>query len=141
MRYSPAMTLSLRLLSAMLPLCGCHLIDQHDIDPKPPVMAAPPPVPDPETRKALVTIEYATANPEFRPPLAAAIGAAEARRTDLLYDVVAVIGQAKEAEGARLRAADVMTAIEADGVQAWRVQLGLRIEPGRKTQQVRVYLR
>ena len=34
-----------------------------------------------------------------------------------------------------------MTAIEGQGVIAARIQLGLRLEPGRKIQEVRVYIR
>ena len=67
--------------------------------------------------------------------------AAESARPGTLYEVGGVMGRDQEAVGARLRAADVMTAIEAGGVIATRIQLGLRVEPGRKTQQVRVYLR
>ena len=104
-------------------------------------MPAPPPIPDPETRAALVTIDYATAAPDYRAALAAAIKAAESRRPNLLYDVVAVTGAAAEAADARIRAADAMTVIEAEGVAPARIQLGQRIEPGRKVPQVRVYLR
>lgn len=129
------------LLALALPLAGCHLIDQTDFDPKPPPVAAPPPIPDPETRAALVTIDYATATPDYRAALAAAIQAAESRRPNLLYDVVAVVGTAAEAPAARVRAAEAMTVIEAQGVVASRIQLGLAIEPGRKVPRVRVYLR
>lgn len=130
------------LLVLPLSLSACHLLDQTDFQPKPPAPpAGPPPVPDPETRTALVTIDYAKANPDYRTALAAAIQAAESRRPGVLYDVVAVVPDAAGAVAGRTRAADVMIAIEANGVIPARIQLGLKLEPGRKIPQVRVYLR
>ena len=41
----------------------------------------------------------------------------------------------------RMRAADVMTAIQAQGVLPQRIQLGLRLDPGRGVPLVRVYVR
>ena len=98
-------------------------------------------MPDPETRAALVTIDYAKAAPDYRAALATAIHAAETQRPGVLYDVVGVVPDAAGAAAGRARAAEVMTAIEADGVVPPRIQLGLALEPGRKIPQVRVYLR
>ena len=128
-------------LPVLLVLSGCHLLDQTDFEPARPKPAAPPPVPDPETRAALVTIDYAKANPDYRTALTAAIQAAESRRPGVLYDVVAVVADAAGGPVGRSRAAEVMTAIEANGVTPARIQLGLKLEPGRKIPQVRVYLR
>jgi hypothetical protein len=126
----------------LMALGGCHLIDQTDFRPKPAAPPpAPPPVPDPETRTALVTIDFAKANPDYTAALAAVIHTVESRRPGVLYDVVAVGGDANTALAARTHAEEVMIAIEADGVIPARVQLGLRIDPGRKIPQVRVYLR
>jgi len=122
-------------------LTGCHLLDQSDFRPKPPTPPALPPVPDPETRTPLVTIDYGKANPDYTAALAAAIHAAEARRPGVLYDVVGVAGDANGALAARPHAEEVLIAIENDGVIPARIQLGLRIDPGRKIPQVRVYLR
>ncbi len=127
-------------LAAILALPGCHLIDQSDFRPKS-TQVAPPPIPSPESRPAFVTIDYEKPNPAFRPALAEAIRAVETRRPGSLYDVVSVVGSGADAAAGRLRAADVMTAIEANGVIPVRIQLGLALEPGRKIQQVRVYLR
>jgi hypothetical protein len=124
-----------------LALCGCHLIDQTDIMKQPPPPAPAPPIPDPETRAALVTIDYTKPNTEYAASLATVVQAVETRRPGSLYDVVSVIGDAAGVDTARARAEDVMTTIEADGVIPARIQLGLRIEPGRKIPQVRVYLR
>jgi hypothetical protein len=128
-------------VSLLLALPGCHLLDQTDFDPKPPAVAPLPPVPDPETRPALVTIDYVKANPDYASALAAAVHAVETRRPGALYDVVGVVGDAGAAPLAQTRAAEVMTEIEGQGVIPARVQLGVKIEPGRKVTQVRVYLR
>jgi hypothetical protein len=132
----------LRLAVPLLLACsGCHLLDQTDFEPKLRPKSPPPPVPNPETRAALVTIDYDKAEPDYRAALATAIQAAETRRPGSLYDVVAVVGDAGGAPDGQARAAEVMTAIEADGVVAPRIQLGLALDPGRKIPQVRVYLR
>lgn len=125
----------------LLALAGCHLLDQTDFEPNRTAKPAPPPVPNPETRNALVTIDFGKADPDYRAALTAAIKVAEAKRPGTLYDVVAVIPDAAGAVAGRARAAEVMTAIEAGGVVAPRIQLGLAIDPGRKIPQVRVYLR
>jgi hypothetical protein len=125
----------------LLALSACHLLDQTDFDPRMRAKPPPPPVPNPETRTALVTIDFAKADTDYRAGLAAAIQAAESQRPGVLYDVVAVVPDAAGAAAGRTRAAEVMTAIEADGIVAPRIQLGLALEPGRKIPQVRVYLR
>jgi hypothetical protein len=73
--------------------------------------------------------------------LTAAVRAVETQRPGTLYDVVAVAGDVNGALVARPRAEEVMVAIEANGVIPARVQLGLRIEPGRRIPRVSVYLR
>ena len=142
-RHEAAMRFVSACLLVALPvaLSGCHLLDQTDIDKTKPAAVQPPPISDPESRPALVTIEYIKANPEYRDALKTAIRAAETRRPGLLYDVVALVGEASEAPIGRGRAADVMTVIEGQGVIPARIQLGLRLDPGRKVHQVRVYLR
>jgi hypothetical protein len=125
----------------LLALSGCHLLDQTDFEPKLRAKPAPLPVPNPETRAALVTIDFAKADPEYRAALATVIQVAESKRPGVLYDVVAVVPDAAGAAAGQVRAAEVMTAIEADGVVPPRIQLGLMVDPGRKIPQVRVYLR
>jgi hypothetical protein len=128
------------LTALLLALTGCHLIDQTDFDPKP-VVRVGPAIPDPETRPALVTIDYVKANPDYTSALTAAIHAAESRRPGLTYDVVAVVASAAGEPVGRDRAAEVMTGIEAAGVIPVRIRLGLRIAPGQAPPQVRVYIR
>jgi hypothetical protein len=125
----------------LLALAGCHLLDQTDFDPRLAPKPAPPPVPNPEMRTALVTIDFAKADPDYRAALATAIRAVETKRPGALYDVVAVVPNADSASAGRVRAAEVMTAIEADGVIPPRIQLGVMLDPARKIPQVRVYLR
>ncbi len=122
-------------------LSGCHLIDQTDFEPKRPAPRALPPVPNPDPRTALVTIDFATSNPDYNAALATAIHAAETQRPGVLYDVVSVAGNDAGALQGWTHAAEVMVAIEADGVIPARIQLGLQVDPGRKIPQVRVYLR
>jgi hypothetical protein len=122
-------------------LAGCHLLDQTDFEPKRPPPPAAPPIPDTENRPALITIEYTKANPDYATTVTITVHAVETKRPGSLYDVVAVVADAAGAEAGRARAAEVMTAIETAGVIPARVQLGLKVEPGRKIPQVRVYLR
>ena len=128
-------------VALLLALSGCHLLDQTDFEPKRAAAVVVPPVPDAETRPALVTIDFARPNPDYRGALAAAIPVAEARRPGVLYDVVAVVADAAGAQAGHTNAAEVMTAIEAAGVNPARIQLGLTLDPGRTIPQVRVYLR
>ena len=125
----------------LLALAGCHLLDQTDFEPKLASKPPPPPVPSLETRAALVTIDYSKADPDYRAALATVIQTVETKRPGVLYDVVAVVPDAAGAAAGQARAAEVMTAIEADGVIAPRIQLGVTLDPGRKIPQVRVYLR
>jgi len=128
-------------LLLLLVLPGCHLIDQTDFDRRVSAPPPPPPIPDPETRPALMTIDYTRPDPDYGATLKTTVNAVETRRPGSLYDVVAVVADGSGAPVGRNRAAEVMTAIEAAGVNPARIQLGLKLEPGRKIPQVRVYLR
>jgi hypothetical protein len=125
----------------LLVMAGCHLLDQTDFAPARPPPHVVPPVPDPETRAALITIEFAKPSNDYRTPVTAAIGIVEGRRPGVLYDVVAVVSDPAGAAAGQGRAAEVMTAIEAAGVNPARIQLGLAVNPTQKIPQVRVYLR
>ncbi len=131
----------LLLAPLLIAVSGCHLLDQTDFEPARPPPHVAPPVPDPESRAALLTIEFAKPNLDYRTAVTAAIHLVEARRPGVLYDVVAVVPDTAGAAAGRSRAAEVMTAIEAAGVNPARIQLGLTLESARKIPQVRVYLR
>ena len=124
----------------LLALSGCHLLDQTDFQPRPtPRVVAP--VPNPESRTALLTIDFARPDTDYRSAVATTIRMVEARRPGVLYDVVGVVQDIAGAQDARTRAAEVMTAIESGGVNPARVQLGITLDPNQRIPQVRVYLR
>jgi len=125
----------------LLALSGCHLLDQTDFEPKRPPPRVAPPVPDPETRAALLTIAFAKPTTEYRTAVGDAIRIVEARRPGVLYDVVARVPDIAGVAAGQARAAEVMTAIEAAGVNPARIQLGVTLDPANKIPQVRVYLR
>jgi hypothetical protein len=130
-------------------LPGCKLIDQSTFAPAPEARpapmaapaAAPPPAPSAESRRALVTIAWSTPSPDYQSVLRYAVHAAEARDSNVQYDVVGEVPNLAGAEQAQRDAAAVMRAIMADGVPAARIHLGLRAEPGVAVRQVRVYVR
>ena len=72
------------LLPAFGLLAGCKLIDQNTFAPSPearPVAAAPAPAPATvDSRRALVTIDYAAGTPDYRQMLHYAVQAAEGAR-------------------------------------------------------------
>ena len=131
---------------ALLALAGCTLVDQTTFDPPRPVPTPPPAPPPPagprvDTRTPLLTIGYATADPDFGPSLRTAVRAAEGRGRVTFYDVIAVVSKAAELSLGQARAASVMRAIMAENVPAERLQLGVRVEPTATVAQVRVYVR
>lgn len=133
------------LLPAFGLLAGCKLIDQNTFAPAPeakPVAAAPAPAPTPvDSRRALVTIDYAAGTPDYRQLLHYAVQAARARDRNVQFDVLAVLPDLSDAPAGQRDADAVMQAIMADGVPASRIHLGLRAVPGVKARQVRVYVR
>jgi hypothetical protein len=127
-------------------LTGCHLIDQKTFAPspeaKPPAPpGAPPPPPRIDPRSALVTIDYTTANPDYRDLLSLAVRAAQARDHAVQFDVVSVAKTIDAASAAQDHAVEVMRAILTEKVAASRVHLGLRVDPTLTNPQVRVYVR
>ena len=135
----------LRLL-AILACSGCAIPGQETFAPAPDakpvadtIAAVAAPRIDP--RAPLITIEYATPNPDFRELLRLAVRAAEARKPGVLYDVVAVVKTADDTSAAQDRAGQVMRAIMAERVPTARIHLGLRAEPSMPGAQVRVYVR
>jgi hypothetical protein len=94
-----------------------------------------------DTRTPLVTIEYSVPSPDYGELLHDAVRAAEARNTDVQYDVVAVVKDPVDAAQGQDRATGVMRAIMRDRVPASRIHLGLRTDPALPDAQVRVYVR
>ncbi|MBS0561008.1 MAG: hypothetical protein JSR21_13230 [Proteobacteria bacterium] len=139
-------------LAALTALCACALWDQNTFQPVPPAPPrAPevrPPGPPVDTRTPLLTIGFATENPDYRDQLAFAVGQAKARRPGVQFDVVSVVpaqgdpaAQALAAKRGSDAAVQVMRAMMALGVPDTTLHLGARAEPGLAEPQVRVYIR
>ena len=128
------------VLLAGMALAGCKLIDQTTLAPSPEETAAKPPAPKADPRTPLVTIGYASTDPDYQDLLRYAVHEAETRVPGLQYDVIAMLPAGADAAAGQQRAADVMRDIMAQGVAASRIHLGLRTEPAGGPQQVRVYV-
>jgi hypothetical protein len=129
------------LLLAGVALAGCKLVDQTTFAPSPEETAtvATPPQADP--RAALLTIGYASPNPNYHDVLHYAVHTAETRAPGVQYDVIAMLPTGSDAAAAQHNAVDVMRAIMAEGVPASRVHLGRRTDAANATREVRVYVR
>ena len=129
------------VLAAVLLLAGCKLIDQTTFAPSPEEPAAKSEAPKADPRPPLITIGYATPDPNYQELLRYAVRAAETRAPGVQYDVVATLPAGADAEAGQQRASEVMRDIMAQGVPASRVHLGLRAAPAGGAQEVRVYVR
>ncbi len=137
-------------LPAALLLAGCSLIDQRTFAPEPD-LPAPTQITGaalPEGRDALVTIRFDTASPAYADALNEAIGAAEARQSNLEYDVVAEVPQLKDPQtqtaqlaAGQENAAEVMRTIMERGIPDSRIRLFARVDPKLGVREVRVYVR
>jgi hypothetical protein len=129
-------------------LCGCTLIDQRTFEGKARApdatavaKAALPPLP-------FVTIRMDDPDADFRPELAEAVEAAQAKKPDMEFDVVAPYPTSATAavqeQFTRNGQADtqtVATALGYDGVSLDRVHVGFRGDPGAPPREVRIYVR
>jgi hypothetical protein len=141
------------LLVTLTALAGCKLVDQTTFAPSPEapvrkVEAPSPPVSPPDTRTPLLTIGFATPDPDYKDLLAYAVHQAQERRPDVAFDVVSVVqasgdtvAQSLAASRGADDAAQVMQAMMALGVPDTRIHLGTRTELGLPERQVRVYIR
>ncbi len=138
------MTRRVAILLAMLGFAGCTLIDQRTFAPSPEAKAQPaPPLPTVpvDERIPLVTIDYTVPSPDYAELLHYAVRAAEARDSDVQYDVIAVMKDLSDAAQGQEQATGVMRAIMRDRVPATRIHLALRSDPNLAANQVRVYVR
>jgi hypothetical protein len=129
------------MLAGGLLLAGCKLIDQTTFAPSPEATAAKAQTPRADPRAPLVTIGYATPNPDYRDVLRFAVHEAESRAPGVQYDVIAVVPPGADAAAAQHRLADVMRDIMAQDVPENRIHLGLRVGQAGGAQEVRVYVR
>lgn len=129
-------------------LAGCTLVDQRTFQ-----TAAPAPgASEIERARApslpLVSIRMDQRDLDYRPALAEAVQAAQQRKADATFDVLAMVPMqatageqdrrvAVAAEDARA----VATAMGAAGVASDRLHLGLRGDAGVPAREVRVYVR
>ena len=79
------------VLAAGLLLAGCKLIDQTTFAPSPEEPAAKPDAPKADPRTPLITIGYATPDPNYQEILRYAVRAAETRVPGVQYDVIATL--------------------------------------------------
>jgi len=143
MRRSPLrFVLSAAVLAG---LAGCKLVDQTTFAPRAygPGPAQVAQITANSARIPLVTIRLPARAADYRAPLAGAVRAAEARKPDVAFDVVAVAPGATAADlrPATAAAAEVMRAIGAMGVPDARLALGAQSVPGSPGPEVRVYVR
>ena len=146
MRNKPTPT---RALLALLVACaGCRLIDQRRFEPaatapEPAQLqrSAPPPLP-------LVTVRFEQPDFDWQTPLQAAVLAAQSRKPDVAFDVVAPVPVAAAAAVQDKAAAQgvedvkmVANALEYHGVPADHVHPGYRGDPGQPPREVLVYAR
>jgi hypothetical protein len=129
------------LLAPALALAGCKLVDQTTFAPSPEAVTTEPAVPQADPRAALLTIGYATPNPNYQEVLRYAVRTAEARAPGVQYDVIAMLPAGGDVAQAQANAAEVMRGILAQGVPASRVHLGLRSTAAGGIREVRVYVR
>jgi hypothetical protein len=138
-------------LAAFAALSACALWDQdtfQPLPPEPPKKVEAPPQPPADARTPLLTIGFATPNPDYSKPLAYALQQAKERRPTVQFDVVSVVPEAGDLTAQTLAAkrgsddaAQVMRAMIALGVPSARIHLGARPEQGLSERQVRVYVR
>ncbi len=139
-----AAALAARLAAAgLLALAGCKLIDQRTFAPAPDASTTAP-----DKREPLITVQPGTALPTYANVLASAVRQAEARDPAVQFDVIALVPrqgglaeQVRAADSGRAGSVEVARALMAAGVDAGRIHLGARPDPGARTPQVRVYLR
>jgi hypothetical protein len=128
------------ILTAAL-LAGCKLIDQTTFAPSPEETKAAAEAPKADPRTPLLTIGYATPDPNYQDVLRYAVREAETRVPNVQYDVIAMLPPGADTEAAQRRAAEVMRGIMAQSVPASRIHLGLRTAEAGATPEVRVFVR
>lgn len=133
------------VLAVLLP--GCTLIDQNTFDKSASAVPVIPPAPvvavpyTPPGGPALLTLQP---GPLPKGAVRQAVAAARRRKPDVVFDVVAALpGRATEEDAARggAEAEAVAQAIAAEGVDASRVRLLARPEPGLPARETRIYVR
>jgi len=136
------------LAAIMILLPGCMLVDQRTFQSAAPVPGATEVARARAPALPLVSIRMDQPDQDFRPLLAEAVQAAQQRKPDVTFDVLALVPMLatpaeqdrRVAEAAR-DAQTVGTAMGAAGVPSERLHLGLRGDPGSPAREVRIYVR
>jgi hypothetical protein len=136
-------------VAALLLLGGCTLIDQNTfypgakdppVVPQPPKPAAAPPVPS--GPPPLVTISPGAKPADYARVLGKAVHDAQARKPDVMFDVVEMEAPNAPADTVLGAAAtDVAREIVANGVPPARIRLVARPDASAVEKEVRVYVR
>jgi hypothetical protein len=102
----------------------------------------------PLRRTALLTLNWAQPDPNRASTVAAAVRAAETRKSDIVFEIVTLLKPTATAfqqdlavKAAQQDAAATMQLLLAQGVPAARVRLGLEMSADAAPRQVRVYVR
>ncbi len=136
----------MRILLLLLALSGCKLIDQTTFYGEPPgqselARARPPAMP-------LVTIRYEQGDPDLHDILAPVVEAAQARKPDVVFDVLTPMPTQASPEVRDRFAAQgeadakaVATGLAAEGVNQDHIHMGFRGDAGNPPREVLIYVR
>jgi hypothetical protein len=143
------MNMPFRTLLLALPLlAGCTLIDQRTFTRTPPAPTAAEAARATLPARPLVSIRFPVADPAWPAQVADAIAAAQSRRPDAQFDILAAIPltapeaatQAALQQG-EADARAVSEALSRQGVPPDRLHLGLQGDAGTPAREVRIYIR
>ncbi len=141
-----------RVVAVAVPclLAGCSVPGHGLVGPAPqrPTLAVVEGMEAQSGRVPLVTIAASAGPEQYQSALAGAVQAAEARKPDVVFDVLSAVPQTgtpvRQIDAAKALtpdASEVASAILGDGVPADRITLGAVVVPGIAENQVRVYVR
>ncbi len=126
-----------------LSLTACHLVDQRDFNPhagEKPVFARPVAAPVPP-RPALVTIGFATPDPNYQPALREAVRQVLARKADAAFIVTTTAPVADDLEAAADTGRQVAQSIVDAGVPPAHIEQVLTSDKLLAAREVRVTVR
>ena len=136
------------LVPLLVAVAGCTLVDQRTFQRAAPGPAAAEIARAKAPALPLVSIRLDQPGADYRPALAEAVQAAQQRKPDVTFDVLAMVPsqatageQDRRAGEAAQDAREVAAAMVAVGIPQDRMRLGLRGDPGTPPREVRIYVR
>lgn len=133
------------LLLALVLLAGCALPDQRTFTRTPPAPTSGEVARATLPARPLLTIRFPLAEQEWRPALAGAVSAAQARKPDVVFDIFAAVpASGATPEALREGEADarlIATTLGQAGIPPERLRLGVQADPGTPPREVRLYVR